>query len=180
MTHLATLDVRWYQYNGSTGGRGISDARDVHAQAEHDSNTTERHVDGSLTITYGRTGTTTHYRPATADDRAQIMEENRAKIDGNARLGKGVAEVLRAAGIQMARWMHPGGSGVYVHTAGSQVSVWWWYSTEAERSTSPAPWTGGEDGGVRAQVVAALETAGLNLSSESADPVLRTEDNPQI
>ncbi|TGB07380.1 hypothetical protein [Streptomyces sp. MZ04] len=112
----------------------------------------------------------------------EIMEANRAVLDGNERLGKAVAQVLRAADLQMARYMERMGSGVYVHTGGSRVSVWWWYSTEAERTTAPAPWTG-EDGGVRAKVVAALEIAGFCLSSEEANSsriVLSYADNPQV
>ncbi|MEU9744864.1 hypothetical protein [Streptomyces niveus] len=175
MTHSPASAVAWYQWKGSTGGRGISEAHVVHAQADH--NPTEQHADGSLTITYERTGRTSHYRPATAADVAEIRAENRARIDGNERLGKAVAEVLRAADVQMARWMQPMGSGVYVHTAGSEVSVWWWYSTEAEREASSTPW---EEGGVRAQVVATLEVAGLRLSSSGTDLVLTIENNPQI
>ncbi|WP_055535709.1 hypothetical protein [Streptomyces graminilatus] len=178
MTHSAAPSVGWYQYRGSTGGRGLSEAHVVHAQADH--NPTEYNDDESLTITFSRTGRTTHYRPATADDVTEIRAENRARIDGNARLGVAVAELLRTSGVCMARWMQRGGSGVYVHTAGSEVAVWWWYSTEAERKDSPAPWTGGEGEGVRAQVVAVLDGAGLRYSSKGSDLVLTIEDNPKI
>ncbi|WP_424892404.1 hypothetical protein [Streptomyces sp. XH2] len=178
MSATTTPEFDYYQYSGLTGGRGLTEARTVHAQAER--NPTKRHPDGSLAITFRQSGTTTHYRPATPGDVAEIMAENGARIEGNARLGKAVTEALRAADLQMARWMERMGSGVLVHTGGSWVVVFWWYSTEAERKGAPAPWTGGENGGVRAQVVAALDKAGLKYSFEKSEIVLTFDDNPQI
>ncbi|MCX4792603.1 hypothetical protein OG369_43285 [Streptomyces sp. NBC_01221] len=180
MTQLATPATGYYWYQGSSGGRGLSEARIVHAQAEYHGVTPA--PDDSVTVTFERTGTTTHYRPATQEDIDAIMEANRARMDGNKRLGEAVAEVLRAADLQMARYMQRMGSGVHVHTGGSWVVVMWWYSTEAERTTAPAPWTA-EDGGVRAKVVAALEIAGLRFSDEGtngSDVVLTYDNNPHV
>lgn len=180
MTQLTTPATGYYWYQGSSGGRGLSEARIVHVQAEHHG--VMPGPDDSVTVTFERTGTTTHYRPATQKDVDEIMEANRARLDGNKRLGEAVAEALRAADLQMARWMQRMGSGILVHTGGSRVVVSWWYSTEAERGTSPAPWTG-EDGGVRAKVVAALGIAGFHVSDEGAngsDVVLTYDNNPQV
>ena len=180
MTQLATPATGYYWYQGSSGGRGLSEARIVHAQAEHHGVTPA--PDDSVSVTFERTGTTTHYRPASREDMDAIMKANRARMDGNKRLGEAVVEVLRAADLQMARYMQRMGSGVHVHTGGSWVVVMWWYSTEAERTASPAPW-GGEDGGVRAKVVAALEIAGFHVSDEGAngsDVVLTFDNNPQV
>lgn len=175
MAHDATSAIEWYQWDGQSGGRGLTEAAVVHAQA--DRNPTEPHADGSLTVTFRQTGRSTHYRPATTDEAEEIRRENAARIAGNARLGQVVKDVLRTADLQMARWGQRMGSGVHVHVAGSQVVLFWWYSTEAERSTAPAPWIDG-DGGVRAHVIEALEGAGLHYSNDGTDVVLTIEGNP--
>ncbi|MEU5959343.1 hypothetical protein [Streptomyces sp. NPDC047525] len=180
MTQLSTPATGWNWYEGESGGRGLTEASMVHSRAE-------RHgavpaPDGSVTVTFERTRKTTRYCPATQEEMDEIMEANRSVLDGNERLGRAVAEVLRGADLQMARYMQRMGSGVYVHTGGSRVSVWWWYSTEAEKAMAPKPWTGG-DGNVRARVVAALEVAGFHLSEDDAKGshvVLAYADNPQV
>ncbi|MEU6352125.1 hypothetical protein ABZ896_22795 [Streptomyces sp. NPDC047072] len=178
MTRSVARVTGYYQYAGSTGGRGLTEARIVDAQTA--ANPTEDHADGSFTVTFSRTGRTMTYRPATPDDVAAIMAENGARIDGNARLGKAVAAALRAAGVQMARYMQRDGSGVYVHVGGSWVSVWWWYATEQERRTAPAPWIDGESGVVRTEVVAALLHAGFRFTDKGSDLELTYEKNPQV
>ncbi|MEV7465194.1 hypothetical protein AB0O20_01610 [Streptomyces kronopolitis] len=177
MTHSAAPATDWFKYTGATG-QGLTEARIVDAQAAH--NPTERHADGSRTITFERTGRTVTYHPATPDDVTAIRDANRAKIDGNDRLGKAVSAALQDAGVQMARWMRPGGSGVHVHTGGSWVKVFWWYATEKEQRTAPAPWIEENNGGVRVEVAAALLHAGFRFTDDGADFELTYDNNRHV
>ncbi|WP_329492433.1 hypothetical protein OG618_37300 (plasmid) [Kitasatospora sp. NBC_01246] len=153
----------YYKSRSEHGGWILCLAESVDTAAGYTGNTSVRHTDGSVEITYERSGHWAHFEPVTDAEAQQIMDDNRAfgaKVEG---LLEPVREALRAAddvldGKHMFEPGYAARGGVVAFVSGAAVHVHWWYLTyAAQRIAERAgrdPW---RDGGAREATLAVLQ-----------------------